>query len=124
MSLLSLIDIAPPLVRKKRLRALKRNTLHRKEIFLSPKRAWCRRRLSSIDKKKYLQGPNAVNVGTTPGKYLVVLEGPARELFFIEGFRFEKGVTYMMANTWDMSEEKVIEEDKSDLEDDEELVFE
>ena len=30
----------------------------------------------------------------------------------------------MMANTWDMSEEKVIEEDKSDLEDDEELAFE
>ena len=30
----------------------------------------------------------------------------------------------MMANTWDMSEEKVIEEDQSDLEDDEELAFE
>ena len=29
-----------------------------------------------------------------------------------------------MANTRDMSEEKIIEEDKSDLEDDEELVFE
>ena len=74
--------------------------------------------------KNNLQDPNAVNAGTTAGKYLVVSEGPARELFLTEGLRFEKGVTYMMANTWDMSEEKVIEEDKSDLEDDEELAFE
>ena len=65
--------------------------------------------------KNNLQDPNAVNAGTTAGKYLVVSEGPARELFLTEGLRFEKGVTYMMANTWDMSEEKVIEEDKSDL---------
>ena len=30
----------------------------------------------------------------------------------------------MMANAWNMSEEKATKEDKSDLEDDEELVFE
>ena len=29
-----------------------------------------------------------------------------------------------MANTWEMSEEKAIKKDKSDLEDDEELAFE